>query len=129
MKKVLASVIDECQSAFLKDRGLLDSVLVPNEVIDELRRCGSRGLCLKIDYEKAYDSVSWAFLFEMLQRLGFHTKWILWIRGCLESATVSILVNGSPTSKFKVSRGLRQGDLLAHFLFIVVAEGLTGLVR
>jgi len=66
MKKVLPSVIDECQSAFLKDRGLLDSVLVANEVIEELKRCGRSGLCLKIDYEKAYDSVSWAFLFKML---------------------------------------------------------------
>ena len=65
----------------------------------------------------------------MLHKLGFHYVWILWIRGCLESATVSVLVNGSPTEEFKPSRGLRQGDPLAPFLFIVVAEGLAGLVR
>jgi len=74
MKKVLSLVIDECQSTFLKDRGLLDSVVVANEVVEELRRCGKRGLCLKVDYEKAYDSISWVFLIDMLQRLGFHRR-------------------------------------------------------
>jgi len=53
----------------------------------------------------------------------------MWIQGCLESATVSVLVNGSPTEEFKPSRELRQGNPLAPFLFLVVAEGLAGLVR
>jgi len=65
----------------------------------------------------------------MMKKLGFPSKWIEWIRGCLESATVSVLVNGSPTSEFKPMRGLRQGDSLASFLFIIVVEGLAGLVR
>jgi len=46
----------------------------------------------------------------MLHKLGFHKRWILWIKGCLDSATMSVLVNGSPTTEFKVKRGLRQGD-------------------
>jgi len=61
--------------------------------------------------------------------LGFHNTWITWVRGCLESSTVSVLINGSPTEEFKPSRGLRQGDPLALFLFLVVAEGLAGSVR
>ncbi|XP_068474709.1 secreted RxLR effector protein 78-like [Phaseolus vulgaris] len=100
-----------------------------NEVVEDLRRGGRSGLCLKVDFEKAYDSVRWDFLYDMLQRMGFHNRWILWIRGCMESASVSVLVNGSPTEEFIPSRGLRQGDPLAPFLFLVVAEGLTGLVR
>ena len=98
-------------------------------MVEDIRRSGRRGLCLKMDYEKAYDSVRWEFLYHMLYKLGFHRKWIKWVRGCLESASVSVLVNGSPTLEFKPSRGLRQGDPLAPFLFIVVAEGLAGLVR
>jgi len=104
IKQVLSSIIDESQSVFIKDRGILDSVLMANEVAEDLRRGGRSGLCLKVDFEKAYDSVSWAFLYDMLHRMGFHSKCISWIRGCMESATVSILVNGSPTEEFKPSR-------------------------
>jgi len=129
LKKVMPAIIDESQSAFLRGRGLLDSVLMANEAVEELRKKGRSGLCLKVDFEKAYDSVRWEFLYDMLQRMGFHSLWILWIKGCLESATVSVLVNGSPTEEFKPSRGLRQGDPLAPFLFLVVAEGLAGIVR
>jgi len=129
MKNVLPSIIDESQSAFIKERGILDSVFMANEAVEDLRRDGRSGLCLKVDFEKAYDSISWVFLYDTLQRISFHSKWISWIRGCIESATVSVLVNGIPMKEFKPSRGLRQGDPLAPFLFIVVAEGLAGLVR
>ena len=129
IKNVLPYVIDKSQSTFLKGRGILDSALMANEVVEDLRRGGSSGLCLKMDFEKAYDSVRWEFLYDMLQRMGFHYRWILWIRGCMESASVSVLVNGSPTEEFTPSRGLRQGDPLAPFLFLVVTEGLAGLVR
>ena len=79
--------------------------------------------------EKAYDSVSWQFLFYMMRRMGFHERWISWIKGCLTSASIYILVNGSPTTEFKPKKGLRQGDPLASFLFDLVDEGLIGLMR
>ena len=82
-----------------------------------------------MDFKKAYDSVSWKFLFYMMRRMGFHDKWIGWNKGCLTSASISILVNGSPTSEFKPQRGLRQRDPLAPLLFDLVAEGLTGMMR
>jgi len=84
---------------------------------------------VKVDYEKAYDSVNWDFLYYMLNRLGFCDKWVGWIRECLTSSSVSVLVNGSPTKEFVPKRGLRQGDPMAPFLFLIVAEGLAGLVR
>jgi len=65
----------------------------------------------------------------MLERLGFHSKWIKWVKGCLESSSVSVLINGCPTEEFKPTRGLRQGDPLTPFLFLVVDEGLARLVR
>jgi len=129
LKKALPTIIDESQSAFIKDKGLTDSVLLANEVIEDLRRKGRSGLCLKVDFEKAYDSVRWEYMYGMLDRMDFHNTCIKWIRGCMESATVSVLVNGSPTEEFRPTRGLRQGDPLAPFLFTVVAEGLAGLVR
>jgi len=57
MKKVLPSLIDESQSTFVKGRGILDNVLMANEMVEEHRRKGKKGLCLKVDFEKAYDSV------------------------------------------------------------------------
>ena len=129
LKGVLENVIDMKQSAFLSGRGLFDSVLIANETVDYLRKDRVKGVIVKVDYEKAYDSVEWNFLEYMMRRLGFVNKWINWISMCLKSATVSVLVNGSPTKEFKPKRGLQQGDPLTPFLFLIVAEGLASLVR
>nr|KYP71360.1 Retrovirus-related Pol polyprotein LINE-1 [Cajanus cajan] len=129
LKKVLPAVIDKNQSAFLEGRNLLHSVVVANEVVDEAKKKRKNCLFFKVDYEKVYDSVNWNFLKYMLRRLGFCNKWIAWISVCLESSSISVLVNGSPTQEFKPQKGLRQGDPLVPFLFIIVAEGLSGLMR
>jgi len=129
LKKVLHKVIDVRHSAFLEGRGIMDSVLVANEVLEDIKRRKSSCIFFKVDYEKAYDSIDWSFLFYMLERLGFCGRWVGWIRACLESSSVSVLVNGSPTQEFKPRKGVRQGDPLAPFLFLVVAEGLAGVVR
>lgn len=129
LKKVMPKIIDARQSAFISGRHLLHSVLIANEVVEEARRCHKLCLVFKVDYERAYDSVSWDFLAYMMRRLGFCPKWICWIEGCLSSASVSVLVNGSPTNEFISQRGLRQGDPLAPLLFNNAAEGLTGLMR
>jgi len=65
----------------------------------------------------------------MMRRLGFVNKCINWISMCLKSTTTSVLLNGSPTKEFKPKRGVRHGDPLVPFLFLIVAEGLAGLVR
>jgi len=94
-----------------------------------LKKEKKNGVMVKVDFEKAYDSVNWTFLYYMMGRLGSSPLWIKWIKACMESASVSVLVNGSPIEEFKPNRGLRQGDPLAPFLFLIVAEGLSGLMR
>ena len=129
LKKVMPLIIDERQSAFIGGRHLLHSVLIANEVVEEAKRSQKSCIVFKVDYEKAYDSVSWEFLIYMLRRMGLCSKWIQWIEGCLKSASILVLVNGSPSFEFIPQRGLRQGDPLAPLLFDIVAEALNGLVR
>jgi len=129
LRMVLPDLIDERQSAFIKNRHILHGILTLNEVVDEAIRRKKPAMIFKVDFEKAYDSVSWSFLNYMLMRLGFCPIWRKWISVCLQTATISVLVNGSPTKEFVPSRGLRQGDPLAPLLFNIVAEGLTGMMR
>ena len=110
LKKVMPHIIHETQSAFIEGRHMLHSVVVANKAVEEAKRCQKPCVVFKVDYEKAYDSVSWDFLIYMLRRMGFCFKWIQWIKGCLRSASVSVMVNGSPTDKFIPQKGLRQRD-------------------
>lgn len=75
LKKVLPCIIDERQSAFIEGRHLLHSALIANKVVDKAKRAQKPCMVFKVDYEKAYDSVSWNLLLYMLQRMGFCSKW------------------------------------------------------
>ncbi|RZB71032.1 LINE-1 retrotransposable element ORF2 protein [Glycine soja] len=129
LKKVIAKLISPCQSAFISGRQILDGVLMINEVVDLAKRRKDECLLFKVDFEKAYDSVSWSFLTYMLNKMGFDKRWIGWIQACVFSSSMSVLVNGSPTDEFTAHKGLRQGDPLSPFLFLIVAQGLSGLVQ
>jgi hypothetical protein len=128
LKSVLTKLISKCQSAFLPHRQILDGVVVLNEVIDLAKRRKDDCLLFKVDFARAYDTVSWSFLERMMIKMGFSDVWMKWMRVCIFQSSMSVLVNGSSTDDFIVGRGLRQGDPLSPFIFLIVVEGLAGMM-
>ncbi|GJZ61349.1 putative RNA-directed DNA polymerase, eukaryota, reverse transcriptase zinc-binding domain protein [Tanacetum coccineum] len=109
LAKVINSIIGPNQSAFIEGRQILYGCLVANEVIRMATFEKHELLLFKVDFEKAFDSVNWNFLTDVMRQMGFEAKWRNWISPCLSSATISVMINGSPSKEFKMERGLRQG--------------------
>ncbi|GKB15420.1 RNA-directed DNA polymerase, eukaryota [Tanacetum coccineum] len=106
---VIAGLVSNTQSAFVAGRQILDGPFILNEVIDWCKRKKKKALFFKVDFAKAYDSVRWDFLLDVLEAFGFGSTWCTWIRGISDFAKASLLVNGSP-SEFHIHRGLKQVD-------------------
>lgn len=93
---------------FIPNKGLFDGVLVLNELIDLAKRNRKCPFLFKVDFEKAFDLVSWEYLLYVLRRMNFGNKWINWIRVCVCSSSLSVLINGSPIIDFQAKKGPRQ---------------------
>ena len=128
LKRVMGKLVNKAQHAFVEGRQILDASLIANEVIDSLMRKKERRILCKLDIEKAYDQISWNFIISALQKIGFGCKWVNWIRWCISIASFSILFNGSPMGFFRSSRGLRQGDPLSPYLFVLGMEAFSLLI-
>ena len=127
LKIFLPKLISETQSAFISD-----NILVAQEIFHAMRTnpiCKSKFVAIKTDMSKAYDHVEWNFLEALMLKMGFAEKWVAWIKWCISSVSYQVLLNGEAKGNIKPSRGLRQGDPLSPFLFIILREALISQIK
>ena len=119
---VIGRLISDFQSAFVRGRYILESVVSAHEVVHAVHSTSRHGLVFKIDYEKAYDKVNLDFLYEMLALRGFGSKWIGWIKSITQGGSVGVKLNGEESDFLLTGKGLRKGDHVAPLLFNLVVD-------
>lgn len=130
LQPILNMLIGENQSAFVRDRAISDNIMITHETLHFLKRSGAVKHCsmaVKTDMSKAYDRLEWNFIDAVLKRFGIQDKFRGCIMRCISSVTYSILLNGDAQGMITPTRGIRQGDPLSPYIFILCSEVLSGL--
>jgi len=132
LKKWLPIIIEPEQSTFVQGKQIQDNIFIVQEVLHQLhitKRKKKYQAILKLDMQKAYDRIEWDFLQNCMLKMGFCAKWVSLTMQCISMVSFSVKINGEPTPFFSSSRGLRQGDPLSPYLFILISNVLTWLMK
>jgi len=125
----LNSLVSNCQSAFIKKRSIHDNFLCVQATVKKMHREKTPALCMKLDIHKAFDTVNWSYLLDVLRALGFGTRWCEWVSMLFRTATSRVLINGLQGPSFHHARGVRQGDPLSPMLFILAMDPLQRMLE
>ncbi|GAU37589.1 hypothetical protein TSUD_365100 [Trifolium subterraneum] len=127
LRPMLDSIIGPFQSSFLPGRGTCDNAIILQEIIYNMQKSKAKkgDVAYKIDLEKAYDNVNWNFLRSCLHDFGFPQLTVKLIMHCVSSSSLSLIWNGKRLPNFSPTRGLRQGDPLSPYLFVLCMEKLS----
>ncbi|XP_062114776.1 uncharacterized protein LOC133826231 [Humulus lupulus] len=129
LSEVLPFLVHSNQGAFIKNRVLAHNIMIFQDLLKGYTRKNISARCLmKIDLSKAYDTVDWHFVEELLKHLCFPSRFIGWILVCLKGTKYNLLMNGRIQGSFKGEKGLRQGDPMSPLLFVLIMEYLTRLL-
>lgn len=131
LKPIIGQIISHTQCAFIPNRQASDNIIIAQEIMHTMRmKQGRKGyMSLKLDLEKAYDKVYWPFLKLVLHKVGFSNHMVQLIMYMISSASLSLIWNGRCLDPFHPQRGIRQGDPLAPYLFLMCMEVLSGKIE
>jgi len=129
LKPLLPTLVSEEQTGYVEGRQILNNIIQAHEVVHSLKNNKQAGMIIQLDLVKDYDKLSWSYIREVLKAYGFDHNWIRWVMALVTSTSFSILLKGSPSRSFRPSRGLRQGDPLSPFLFILMMERLGKVIN
>lgn len=104
MKSVMGKLIGENQTTYLKGRNILDGVVILNEIIRDAKISKNRRLIFKVDFSKAFDSINWDYLLDMMKGMNFPDQWLSWMKTFV-TTSANFLINGSASGEFSLERG------------------------
>jgi hypothetical protein len=129
LQQEISELIDLDQTGFLKGRSISENFMYATELVQVCFQRKAPTVVLKLDFAKAFDTVNWESLLAVFRAWGFNSKWCQWISQLLSTSLTAVLINGCPGPWFSCRRGLRQGDPMSSYLFLLVANVLQTLFK